>query len=62
MKRGGCYAPLANVKVLKKALAVYEGTLAFDLTSKRDPCEIIDFCVDTVYEKGVSIVPLKEVA
>ena len=42
----GCYAPLANVKVLKKALTVYEGTLAFDLTGKRDTYEIIDFCVD----------------
>ena len=32
------------------------------LTGKRDPYENIDFCVDTVYEKGVSIVPLKNVA
>ena len=62
VRRGGCYAPLANVKILKNALTVYEGTLAFDLTGKRDPYEIIDFCVDTVYEKGVSIVPLKKVA
>ena len=52
VRRGGCYAPLANVKVLKNALTVYEGTLAFDLTGKRDSCEIIHFCVDTVYENG----------
>ena len=44
VRRGGCYAPLANVKVLKNALTVYEGTLAFDLTGKRDSCEIIHFC------------------
>ena len=54
--RGGVFAPLADVSTLKASLTVFNGCLAFDLKGTRDPFEIIDFCSDTVYENGVSVV------
>lgn len=54
---GGVYAPLADQEVIKNSLTVFNGCLAFDLKGDRDPYEIVDFCAETVYEKGVSIVP-----
>ena len=56
MARGGVFSPLADISILKASLTVYNGCLAFDLKGTRDPFEIIDFCSDTVYEKGVSVV------
>ena len=53
--RGGTFEPLADVEVLKKALTVFNGCLAFDLKGDRDPYSIIDFCSETVYESGESV-------
>ena len=55
--RGGVYAPLADVEVLKNALTVFNGCLAFDLKGDRDPYSIVDFCSETVYEDGESVLP-----
>ena len=60
--RGGVFAPLADEETVKRAVTVYNGCLAFDLTGKRDPYEIIDFCSETVYEKGVSVLPYAKTA
>jgi len=62
VERGGVYAPLADENVIRKTLTVYKGCLAFDLKGSRDPFEIVDFCSETVYEKGESIVPIAQSA
>ena len=55
ISRGGVFAPLADVEVLKRSLTVFNGCLAFDFEGDRDPYSIVDFCAETVYEKGESV-------
>ena len=60
--RGGVFATLSDIEVLKNSLTVFNGGLAFDIKGDRDPYSIIDFCSETVYEKGESILPFAKSA
>ena len=54
--RGGVFSPLADISILKASLTVYNGCLTLEKKKKKEKYEIIDYCSDKDYEKGVSVV------
>ena len=42
--------------VFERSMLVYDGVLAFDLTGRRDPYEMVDICADIIYEQGTDVV------
>jgi hypothetical protein len=59
--RGGIFQRLNDDVIFYERCTVMNGTLAWDLTGKRDPEECIDICPDTIYEK-CPIVPQDQIA
>ena len=56
IRLGGVFAPLKNQDVFERSMLVYDGVLAFDLTGRRDPYEMVDICADIIYEQGTDVV------
>ena len=52
---GGVFAPLQDQAVFERSAIVMDGVLAFDLSGKRDPFDVVDICADVVYEDGEPI-------
>ena len=52
---GGVFAPLADQELFERSMLVYDGVLAFDVTGRRDPYEMVDICADVIYEQGLDL-------
>ena len=52
---GGVFAPLQDQEVLERSAIVMDGVLAFDLTGRRDPYDVVDICADVIYEDGIPV-------
>lgn len=57
IRLGGVFAPLRNQRTFERSMLVMDGVLAFDLTGKRDPYDVVDICADVIYADGVSVCP-----
>ena len=54
----GVFAPLADPGVFSGALTVLGGTVAWDLSGRRDPADCIDIDPVTLYEQPAASDPL----
>jgi len=52
---GGVFAPLADPDFFRESCTVMNGTLAWDLSGKRDPYQCLDLDPDTLYEEAVEV-------
>ena len=55
IRMGGVFAPLKNQALFERSLMVMDGVLAFDVTGKRDPYDMVDICADVIYADGVAV-------
>ena len=55
IRLGGVFAPLKNQALFERSLMVMDGVLAFDVTGKRDPYDMVDICADVIYADGVAV-------
>ena len=55
IRQGGVFAPLKNQAVFNRSLTVMDGVLAFDISGKRDPYDMVDICADVIYTEGAAI-------
>lgn len=54
----GVFAPLADLALFSDALTVLNGTVAWDLSGRRDPTDCIDLDPLTLYEQPAISDPL----
>jgi hypothetical protein len=64
LKEGGVFEPLHNPETFKELCTVMNGTLAWDISGRRDPYNCIDICPDTLLQDGVKVKtdPLRDIA
>ena len=55
IRLGGVFAPLKNQAVFNRSLTVMDGVLAFDISGKRDPYDMVDICADVIDTEGAAI-------
>lgn len=48
-EEAGVFEKIKDITIFQKFCTVMNGTLAWDLSEKRDPYACIDICPDTVY-------------
>lgn len=51
----GVFEKISDISRFKKLCTVMNGTLAWDISEKRDPYSCIDICPDTVYQESRKI-------
>lgn len=51
----GVFEKINDISRFKKLCTVMNGTLAWDISEKRDPYSCIDICPDTVYQESRKI-------
>ena len=51
----GIFEQIKDIHKFKKLCTVMNGTLAWDISEKRDPYTCIDICPDTVYQDSEKI-------
>lgn len=56
IRMGGVFAPLRNQQTFERSICVQDGVLAFDVSGRRDPYDMVDICADVVYADGEEIV------
>lgn len=49
------FEKIRDIKQFKELCTVMNGTLAWDISGKRDPYTCIDICPDTIYEESIKI-------
>jgi hypothetical protein len=59
ISKGGVFKPLKNESIFKGTLTVMNGTVAWDLSGKRDPSDCIDLDPFTIYESADVTDPLE---
>lgn len=52
-EKKGVFCQIQEISRFKKLCTVMNGTLAFDISEARDPCNCIDICPDTIYNESV---------
>jgi hypothetical protein len=60
--KGGVFAPLADMQVFRSAATVMNGTIAWDISGKRDEYSCIDIDPFTVAEAPIVVDPLQNVS
>jgi hypothetical protein len=50
IKKGGIFAPLADIDFFKERCSVLNHTLAWDIKGDLDATECIDICPDVIYD------------
>ncbi len=51
----GVFEQIKKLSRFKELCTIMNGTLAWDISEKRDPYNCIDLCPDTVYQESVKI-------
>lgn len=51
----GVFDKIKNIEIFQRLCTVMNGTLAWDVSEKRDPYNCIDICPDTVYQESRKI-------
>lgn len=51
----GVFEQIKDINRFKGLCTVMNGTLAWDISKKRDPYSCIDICPDTVYQESIKI-------
>ena len=62
ISKGGVFEPLKDESFFRERLTVMNGTVAWDLSGKLDPCDCIDIDPFTVADCPVVTDPLKSVS
>lgn len=60
IRRGGVFKKIDNLNIFRKCLTVLNGTVAWDLSGKRDVTQCIDIDPFDVYNSPVVQDPLQE--
>jgi len=55
LNKSGIFEQIKGVNVFMELCTIMNGTLAWDITRKRDPYNCIDICPDSVYTESVKI-------
>ena len=55
LNKKGFYEKIHDISVFKNLCTIMNGTLAWDISGKRDTSYCIDLCPDTVYEESVKV-------
>jgi len=58
LKKNTVFEPLMDIKTFKNKLTVINGTIAWDMDGKRDPCKCIDIDPFSIFEKEPVADPL----
>jgi len=53
LNQGGVFTRIHNIESFKRLCTLMNGTLAWDISERRDPYNCIDVCPDTVYNESV---------
>ena len=53
LNEDGVFRHIQDISKFKELCTIMNGTLAFDISFSRDPCNCIDICPDTVYQDSV---------
>lgn len=53
--KGGIFSVLKDAEFFMERCTIMNGTLAWDLSGKRDTGDCIDICPDTVYDRGIDV-------
>ena len=54
--KAGVFKEIHDINIFKELCTVMNGTLAFDISRRRDPYNCIDICPDTIYEDSTKCV------